>query len=69
MGRRRTAVFMDGAGGIKSDCGERGNVTRAEKKSRRAGSANQGAAAGNEQAEARSEHYSSGGGAGHGANR
>lgn len=35
MGRRRSAVFIDGAP-VKSDCGGRSNVTRAEKKARKA---------------------------------
>ena len=35
MGRRRSAVFIDGAP-IISDCGGRSNVTRAEKKARKA---------------------------------
>lgn len=35
MGRRRSAVFIDG-GPIKSDCGGRSNVTRAERKAKKA---------------------------------
>lgn len=35
MGRRRSAVFIDGEA-VKSDCGGRSNVPRAEKRARKA---------------------------------